>query len=532
MTPIVSVRAIIGMEVHVELATRTKMFTRAPSPAFAAAGEPPPNSLTDPVVLGLPGALPVMNAAAVDMAILVGLALNCRIAPFSKWDRKNYFYPDLPKAYQISQYDLPVCFDGAVDLPGCDERGNFEPAAPGARIGIVRAHLEEDAGKLLHEAPGRGAIDGSIVDWNRAGTPLLEIVTAPDLASSDQCVLFAKVLRTLCRFLGVTHGVMQRGHVRFEPNINCELTLADGRLVRTPIVEVKNLNSFTALKHAVDHEIDEQPRRWREDGRVAGPGMKTTRGWDDARGRTFLQRSKEDAHDYRYFPDPDLPPVVVDSAWVARLRERLPEPPLARMRRYADELALAGREAQALAEERGVCALYEGALEAMSLLGVPRLRAGKVAANLVLQSAAKLANERGVGAEALGLNPAAVGAAGVLRERGALNNQALDALIAALAAPAGSAEAEAGAGADADAPSALARVEALAGDLGLLTVRDDAALDRWVDEAIAANPQPAADVRAGKQAALGRLVGAVMKLSGGTADGMAARESLLRKLSP
>jgi len=517
MATIASVRPIIGMEVHVELSTRTKMFTRAPSPGCARFADAPPNTLIDPVVLALPGALPVMNREAVEMAIRVGLALGCQVARFSKWDRKSYFYPDLPKAYQISQYDLPLCFDGAVDLPGCDERGNFEPGAPGLRVGIVRAHLEEDAGKLLHEAPGGRPIDFSIVDWNRAGTPLLEVVTQPDFSSADQCVHFARSLRARCRFLGVTLGVLQKGHVRFEPNINCELTLEDGHAVRTPVVEVKNLNSYTALKRAIEHEVFEQPARWLADGRRMGPGMKSTRGWDDARGVTFLLRSKEDAHDYRYFPDPDLPPVVVDEAWRARLAATIPELPASRMRRYAHEFALSGKDAQALVEDRGTCEVFEGAIDSMASLGVERIRAGRVAANLIMQSAARLAHERGVEIGDLGLTGAGLAALGVLRERGRINNQAVDPLVALLAGsmPAG---------------DALGAVEALARTQGLLIVRDESAIEGWVERAIGENPRAAEDVRAGKEAAVGRLVGAVMKLAGGQADGKVVREAILRRL--
>ncbi len=516
MAGVVSVRPIIGMEVHVELSTRTKMFTRAPNPGCLDYADAPPNTLIDPVVLALPGALPVMNRRAIDMAVMVGLALGCQIARFSKWDRKSYFYPDLPKAYQISQYDLPLCFDGAVDLPGCDARGNFDPDAPGLRVGIVRAHLEEDAGKLLHEAPGGHPIDCSIIDWNRAGAPLLEIVTQPDFSSADQCVLFAKTLRTLCRFLGVTLGVLEKGHIRFEPNVNCELTLDDGRTVRTPITEVKNLNSFTALRRAVEHEIAEQPGRWVADGREAGPGTKTTRGWDDVRGVTFVQRSKEDAHDYRYFPDPDLPPVVVDEAWRARLAESLPELPVHRMRRYASEFAISGREAQALVEERPVCELFENTTDEMVRHGVERVRAARVAANLILQAAARLAHDRGVEPSALGLTAPALAALGVLRERGRVNNQAVDTLLPLLA--------------DLPAGDPVAALEALAGARGLITVRDDRVLEEWVERAIAENPQAAHDVRAGKHAALGRLVGAVMKIAAGRADGKDVREALLRRL--
>jgi aspartyl-tRNA(Asn)/glutamyl-tRNA(Gln) amidotransferase subunit B len=517
------VRPIIGLEVHVELATRTKMFTRCPSPAHtdhsdhATSPEAGPNTLIDPVVLALPGTLPVINREAVELSMAVGLALNCRIAEVTKWDRKGYFYPDLPKAYQISQYDMPLCFDGSVDLPALDDKGFPDFDEAGSRIGIIRAHLEEDAGKLLHEAPGGGRIDHSIVDLNRAGTPLLEIVTQPDFTSAEQVVLFAKLLRTLLRFVGATQGVMQEGHVRFEPNVNCELTLRDGSTLRTPIVEVKNLNSFKSLRGSVEHEVREQPARWLADRRVQGRGMKVTRGWDDTRGVTFVQREKEDAHDYRYFPDPDIPPLRVGEAWRERARARVGELPMRRLRRYVRESGLASKEAFALIEERETCIFYEAAVEAMVSGGCERSRAGKAAANLVLQQAFKRAKERGVEAHELGISGDALGGLALLRERGAISNQGVETLFDALCDPANRGESP----------------ETLATRLGLLIIRDAAAMDAmnaWVRQVIDANPKVSEDVRSGKLQAAGRLVGEVMKLAGGKADAKVVRDTVLKAL--
>ncbi len=539
MASIASVALKVGLEVHVELATRSKMFSRAPNPAHGGTGydRAEPNTLIDAVVLGLPGALPVMNKAAVEMAMMVGLALGCRVAAFTKWDRKGYFYPDLPKGYQISQYDLPLCFDGQVDVPAVDEKGFVLPDARPRRIGIIRAHLEEDAGKLLHEAPGGTPIDFSIVDLNRAGTPLLEIVTQPDFDAVDQVVTFAKMLRNICRFLGVSEGVMQKGHMRFEPNINTILTMDDERTVTTPIVEIKNLNSFKALKGAIEFELAEQPRRWEKDGRVMGKGAKTTRGWDDGRGATYVQREKEDAPDYRYFPDPDLVPVTVDVAWRESVRGKIPELPLARLRRYVTDYSLAEKEAAALTDERDTCLLYERAIEEMAGLGIERPRAGRVAANLLLQSGAKRANERGVEIHELGITPRQIAQVAKLREDGRIGSNAGDELFgilsgwhgsAALSGPVSERASTHGSG---QGPGPVPPdVEALARERGLLIVRDDAAMDRWCDEAITANPQAAADVRAGKAAAIGRLVGAAMKTSGGKADAKAVRERLVARL--
>jgi len=503
---------IVGLEVHVELATRTKMFTRAPSPACAEFEDAPPNTLIDPVVLGLPGALPVMNHDAVEMAMLVGLALNCSIAQFTKWDRKSYYYPDLPKAYQISQYDLPLCFDGEVEVPVGHLPGAADARAV-KRVGIIRAHLEEDAGKLLHEAPGGLAIDHSIVDFNRAGAPLLEIVTQPDFTSSDDTVAFARFLRNICRFLGVSEGVMQKGHMRFEPNINTILTLRDGRTVKTPIVEIKNLNSFRALKGAIDFEAQDQPGRYVENGLEMAPGAKTTRGWDDAKSATYVQREKEEAADYRYFPDPDLIPVVVDDAWRERVRSRLPELPHERAHRYEINYTLSHKEAMALTDERDVCLFYEDCVAAAVAIGVEEAIAGKQCANALLQVGQRLANEKSILVSDLGATAAQVAGLVKLRLDDAIGSTAADELFALLL--------------EEDASP-----ETLAEKHNLLQVRDDAALDSWCEEAIAdpANAKVVEDIKGGKHAGIGRLMGAVMKRSGGAADAKAVQKKLREKL--
>ncbi len=494
------------MEIHVELATRRKMFASAPSPAHPDFEDAEPNTLIDPVVLALPGALPVMNRAAVEMSMLVGMALGCSIAERSVWDRKSYFYPDLPKAYQLSQYDLPLCFDGAVDVPAMDDAGWLEFGGEGCRVGIVRAHLEEDAGKLTHEGGS-----GSQVDLNRAGTPLLEIVTAPDFRRVEDAMAFCRVLHATCRFLGVTGGDMQKGQMRFEPNINCVLTMKDGRTVTTPIVEVKNLNSFRSVAGAIRHELRQQPSRWVETGEEHGPAMKSTRGWDDAKEATFLQRSKEDALDYRYFPDPDLVPVVVDSAWKKSVRECLPTLPVERATRYRDGLGLADRDAQQIAFDRGMADLFDGAVEAAASSGIDRAEAAKLAANLVVQGLGRIANERETSVAALGLDAAKIGEVVVLRQSNEISGNGAEKILELLI----------GSG---DTPRAIAERE------NLLQVTDTGALEGWADEVIAAFPEIADQIRGGKQQAIGRLIGEVMKRSGGQADAKAVREILLAKL--
>ncbi|RLS95638.1 MAG: Asp-tRNA(Asn)/Glu-tRNA(Gln) amidotransferase subunit GatB [Planctomycetota bacterium] len=501
---IVRTTLMVGLEIHIELATRTKMFTRVANAAHPANFDAPPNTLIDPVVCALPGALPVMNKAAVEMSMMVGLALECQIARHSKWDRKNYYYPDLPKGYQISQYDMPLCHDGRVEIPG----------ASGTRvIGIIRAHLEEDTGKLSHELPGGQHYAGSLVDLNRAGTPLLEVVTAPDFDCADDVVTFAQELRNICRFLGVTEGIMQKGHMRFEPNINLILELDDGSIVKTPIVEVKNLNSFRALKGAIEWESKRQIEEWRATGRVMGRGMKSTRGWDDVTLKTLLQREKEDAHDYRYFPDPDLVPVEVDAAWLDSVTKRLPELPMARRARYREAYGLSDVDARNLVDDRDPCVFYESCVrETLATASFKDEKsAGYAAGKLVLNALGKRANERSVSVHELGIDATQVAAILALRETGVIGPQSADLMCGLLC----------------ETKDAALDVATRS---GFVVVRDEGKLLQWVDEAIAANPQAADDVRAGKMAAIGRLVGAVMRLAGGSADAKSVNDALKSRL--
>jgi aspartyl-tRNA(Asn)/glutamyl-tRNA(Gln) amidotransferase subunit B len=499
-------RLKIGMEVHVELSTRSKMFTRAPNVAHPDHYDAPPNGLVDPLVAALPGTLPVPNRRAIEMAVMVGLALECRVAEHSRFDRKNYFYPDLPKGYQISQYDLPLSADGHLEITL--EDGSTR------RVGIIRAHLEEDAGKLGHELPGGLPYDGSLVDLNRAGTPLLEIVSHPDMESADEAVAFGQALRNLCRFLGVSEGVMQRGHMRFEPNINLLIGTDDGRERATPVVEVKNLNSFKALRAAIEHERIRQAQQWLEDGRVHGPGMKQTRGWDDVRQATVLQRDKEEAHDYRYFPDPDLPPIVIDDAWRAELAARIPELPLARRRRYQRQQGLSAEDARVLTDERDLCLFYEACVDACQERAgsrVPVVHPAQACAKLLLNTGARLARQRGCSIPELGIAPPQVAGLLELRDAERIGSSAADELFARLC--------------QSDQPA-----EELAAAAGLLQVRDESELAAWVEAAVAAQPQASADFAAGKDKALGRLVGEVMKRSGGKAEAAAVQRLLQRRL--
>ncbi len=495
-----SARLMVGMEIHVELATRTKMFTSAPNVAHPDHFAAEPNSLLDPVVVGMPGTLPVINRAAVEMSMRVGLALGCEIARFTKWDRKSYYYPDLPKNYQISQYDLPLCGPGAIDVPLTDE-----PDGPVKTVRIIRAHLEEDAGKLLHEAPGGRRIDYSIVDLNRAGTPLLEIVTEPDLESADQAVRFGQMLRRMVRHLGVSEAIMQMGHMRFEPNINVVIT-RDGREYRTPVVEIKNLNSFKAVHGAITHEFTRQIEEWMETGRVMGGRAKTTRGWDDVRGVTTLQRHKEDADEYRYFPDPDLVPLVIEESWIERLRAEQPELPQVKQRRYLHAFGLNPKQVDQLIDEPKLCALYEQVMAE----GVEPRRA----AALLLNYGAKRANERGCAIHELGVSAQQIAGIEHLIREGRISSNAADELFNYCI----------------DAPESSAAE--LAQRHSLVQVSDTGALEAIV-ETVLADPKLAKaveDIRAGKDKAIGAVMGQVMRQSGGKANPQVVTQIIKQKL--
>jgi aspartyl-tRNA(Asn)/glutamyl-tRNA(Gln) amidotransferase subunit B len=474
------------METHVQLCTLSKMFTGAAN-GFGAE----PNTQVDEQVLGLPGVLPVMNKRAVEYAIKAGLALGCKIAKHTKWDRKSYYYPDLPKNYQISQYDLPLCYEGEFELVRKD--------GSTLKIRIRRAHLEEDAGKLLHEAPGGYAIDFSIVDLNRAGTPLLEIVTEPDLSSPADVALFGQELQKIVQFLGVSLGQMQMGHMRFEPNINVHITDQDGNVHETAITEIKNLNSFSVLERATAYEVQRQIRQWEETGSL---GRKSTYGWDEASGTTFLQREKEEANDYRYFPDPDLVPVEVDDKWLAELKAQVGELPAARRKRYVEALGLSAIDAAILAGDRATGEFYEAAIAAGG--------DAKRVSNLILSHGRRLANEKSVPLAEIGVSPARFAEIGKLIDDNKISASSAGSIFDRLREKDGLAE-------------------SVAQELGLMQVSDTSAIDAAIDAVIAANPKPLQDYRAGKQTAMGALVGMVMKSGKGLNPKM-VQEALKKKL--
>jgi len=459
---------IIGLEVHVQLDTRSKMFC-ACSTEFGA----PPNTQTCPVCIGMPGALPVMNRRAFELALKTAVALNCEIPPLTKWDRKQYYYPDLPKGYQISQFDLPMSHGGYLSIS--DPKGQFEPK----RVGIIRAHLEEDAGKSMHDEEA-GKAD-SRIDLNRCGTPLLEIVSEPDMRSPAEARAYLTELKLLLNYLGVSDCNMQEGSLRVDANINLHVDTPEGQ-VATPIVEVKNMNSFRAVERALDYEAGRQLNVWKETGRkMGGPGgHKTTRGWDEAAQITREQRTKEESSDYRYFPDPDLVPVIVTREQVDRVRGSLGELPADLRTRLETTYGITPYDADVLVNQgRPLVDYYIETAEACG--------DGKLASNWVQQDVLRTLNERQIDVAKF---PVAAGAlAELIRtvRAGKLTTSRGREVLAEMIA------------------SGRPLDEAMKG-LGIEEV-DESALEELCRELLDANPKIVAQVKEGKVKAAGALIG-------------------------
>jgi len=490
---------IIGLEVHVQLRTQSKLFCGC-STKFSP---DEPNTQTCPVCLGLPGALPVMNREAFDLSVKTALALNCSIAEFTKWDRKQYYYPDLPKAYQISQFDLPFSYSGWLDI-AADEEGE-DPR----RIRITRAHLEEDAGKNIHDESGRGG--DSRVDLNRTGTPLLEIVSEPDLRTSSESRRYLEQLRTLLRFIDVSDCNMQEGSLRCDANVNLHVNNGDGKKIATPIVELKNMNSFRNVEMAVDYEIKRQKVQWEKTHETIDDAPKYTRGWDAERGITFGQREKEDTSDYRFFPDPDLIPVTVSAEEVAQIKATLPETPVARCERFQTSLGLSEYDASVIIDQGPqFTAWFE---EVVSACGD-----AKTAANWATQDVLRDLKAADIELEEFPITSEILG--GLLKcvTDDRLTTKSAREIYAILKDSAGAGEI-----------LSLERVESLAAERE--TVNDTGALNAAIEAAIQAQPKAAEDVRAGKQAAAGPMIGMVMKQVSG-ADPKVVRAMLLEVLGP
>ena len=475
---------VIGLETHVELSTASKLFCGCPTD-FGT----PPNTQTCPTCLGLPGSLPVVNEAAVRFTARIGLALNCTIANWCRFARKNYFYPDMPKDYQISQYDEPLCTDGWLDVEVGDET---------VRVGIERVHLEEDTGKSLHVGGATGRIHGashSLVDYNRAGIPLVEIVSRPDLRSAEAARAYVTQLRGLLRGLGVSDVRMEQGSLRCDVNVSL---MPRGGAAYGTRSESKNVNSLRSVERAVRYEVGRQAALLEAGGRV----VQETRHFHENSGTTTSGRSKEQAEDYRYFPEPDLVPLAPDRDWVERLRSELPEPPAAARRRLADSLGAAPEEMAAMSNA-GVLDL----VAATAAAGAPPAEAR----NWWLGELARRANEAGVEPAELAIGPEQVARLIEVVADGTVTNKLARDVVGGVLAGEGS-------------PDDVVR------DRGVRVVRDDSALGTAVDEAIAGAPAVAEKIRAGKVAAVGALVGAVMKSTGGSADATRTRELILERL--
>lgn len=488
---------IIGLEVHTQLKTQSKLFC-----GCANEFNPDhPNTQTCPVCLGLPGALPVMNRHAFDLSLKTGLALNCHIPLFTKWDRKQYYYPDLPKAYQISQFDLPFSEDGHLIIANDEEGG--EPR----RINITRAHLEEDAGKNIHDESGRGG--DSCVDLNRTGTPLLEIVSEPDLRSASEARRYLEEMRTLLLFIDVSDCNMQEGSLRCDANVNLHIHNADGSKTATPIVELKNMNSFRNVELAIDYEVKRQFKEFKKTGKTIDGAPKVTRGWDAERNVTFAQREKENLSDYRFFPDPDLIPVVLTQEEVDAVQATLPETPALRRQRFQADLGLSEYDASVII---GQGPDLTGYFEAVA----NKCGDGKIAANWVTQDVLRdlNASDRTIGEFPITSEILGSVLQCITGER--ITNKSAREIYVKLQEAA-----ESGTELTTDL------VEKLAAEREI--VRDSGALDAAIAAAIAAQPKAVADIKEGNLRAAGPLMGMVMKQVGG-ADPKEVREMLIKTI--
>lgn len=457
---------VIGLEVHVELATKTKIFCSC-STEFGGA----PNTHTCPVCTGMPGSLPVLNRQVVEYALAVGLAVNCEINQYCRFDRKNYFYPDNPQNYQISQLYLPICHDGFVET---------WTAAGKKKVGIHEIHMEEDAGKLIHDEWE----DCSLVDYNRSGVPLIEIVSEPDMRSADEVIAYLEKLRLIIQYLGASDCKLQEGSMRADVNLSVREA---GALEFGTRTEMKNLNSFKAIARAIEGERKRQIELLEEGKKV----IQETRRWDDNKESSRAMRSKEDAKDYRYFPDPDLPPVTISDAWIQEIKDRQPELKTEKMARYQEEYGLSAYDADIITEAKHMADIFEATV---SLCGKP-----KEAANWLMVEVMRLLKEEALELEAIRFSPENLAKLIVLVDNGTINRTVAKEVFEKIFAE------------DIDP-------EAYVEENGLKVVNDEGALRAVIREVIAANPQSVTDYHNGKERARGFLVGQTMRAMKGKAD--------------
>lgn len=457
---------VIGLEIHAELSTKSKIFC---SCTTEFGGDV--NTHCCPICVGLPGTLPVLNRKVVEYAVKAGLAMNCKIAEFSKYDRKNYFYPDLPKAYQISQFDLPICRDGYIDIEADGER---------KRIGITRIHIEEDAGKLLHDKWGTG----SLVDLNRSGVPLIEIVSEPDMRSAEEARAYLENVKSILEYLGVSDCKMQEGSLRADINVSVRPRGQKEFGTRT---EMKNLNSFRSIFRAIENESKRQIHELETGGKVE----RETRRWDDVKGTSYPMRSKEEAHDYRYFPEPDLVPVVIDKEWIEELKQSLPELHETRRKRYVAEFGLPEYDASVLTASKTISDFFEEAVSE----GVN----AKAVSNWIMGDLMRMLKDREEEACSIPFPGKHLAKLVGMIEKGTISGTIAKKVFESMFNTARD-------------PELIVKEE------GLEVVNDEAALTVMVRKVIESNPRSVADFRSGKEKALGFLVGQVMKETKGKAD--------------
>ncbi len=490
---------VIGLEVHVQLQTDSKIFSSDPT-AFGA----DPNTQVDPVSLGHPGTLPVLNQKVVEYALRLGLATHCSIAPRSVFARKHYFYPDLPKGYQISQYDTPICYDGYVEIyPGEDEEAQETSDQASRRIGLTRIHMEEDAGKSIHDSEG-GA---TRLDYNRCGVPLLELVTEPDLRTPREAYLFLQRLRQLVRYLGISDGNMEEGSLRCDANVSVRPRGREQFGTRT---ELKNMNSMRHVEKALDYEITRQIAAQERGDDVE----QQTLLWDPDAGTTRAMRSKEEAHDYRYMPDPDLVEVTVEEEMIERIREGLPELPRARRQRFIDEIGIPAYDAGVLTEERAVADFFEEALQQL----YKRTKGGdtdaqaKMVSNFIMTEVMRVLNERSVSIDELPVGAERLAQLVYLRVQDKVNSNAAQEVFEAMLE-----EHDKSAGRIAD-------------ERDLIQVSDQEAIEPVVEEVLDDHPDQVETYLGGKDGLLGFFIGQVMQRFDGSPDPQLVRSLLQEKL--
>ena len=468
--------AVIGLEVHIQLLTKTKIFCGC-STDFGA----PPNTHVCPVCMGMPGVLPVLNKKVVEYAIKLGLALNCRINKFSRFARKNYFYPDLPKGYQISQYELPILEGGAVEI---FINGGYK------KIALERIHMEEDAGKTVHKP------DGSYVDFNRAGVPLLEIVSKPVMHTPEEAAEYLKSLRRIVRYLGICDGNMEEGSLRCDANVSVRIKGEDKLGTKT---ELKNMNSFKHVEKALEYEIERQIDVLKEGGKV----IQQTRLWDEKSGITKPMRSKEESFEYRYFPDPDLVPLIIDDKWIDDVRKTLPELPKEKLERFIEEYGIKPEDARVLVEERELAEYFERAAK--------ESKEPQSVANWILSELLGYLNRDGKEIKDTLIKPEQIGKLVELVEKGIISGKIAKTVFKEMYN-------------SGDDPEKIVK------EKGLIQITDRGEIEKLVEEVLESNPKAVEQYKAGKKNTIGFFVGQIMKKTKGKANPKIVNELLVKKL--